>query len=85
MRKAPREVRGAETERIESDQAVHALGWEPVPVPMVVVMVDLVPPPQILFPAWEPEAQDISSAAKHMMNKLAEGIAGVNTESLMAG
>jgi len=85
MQKAPRGIRGAETERIESDQAVHALGWEPVPVPMVVVMADLVQWPQIPCPAGAPEAKDISSAAKHMMNKFADAAQPVNSDSLMAG
>ena len=70
MRKAPRVCRGAETERIESDQAVHALGREPVPVPVVEEMVVLAVRAQFPHTAPLPEAEEIGSAAKHMMNKL---------------
>ena len=68
MRKAPRVGRGAETERIESDQAVHALGWEPVPVPMV---VDVVIEATTSRSAVMPKAEESRSAAMHMMNKFA--------------
>jgi len=85
MRKAPRVVRGAETERIESDQAVHALGWEPVPVPMVVVMRVVVIQAQFPCPAPMPEAEENSLAAKPMMNKLSEAPGAVNTQIAYGG
>jgi hypothetical protein len=68
MQKAPRVSRGAETERIESDQAVHALGWEPVPVPMV---VEVVIEAEIPRSAPMPKAEESLSAAQHIVNKLA--------------
>jgi hypothetical protein len=69
MRKAPRGCRGAETERIKSDQAVHALGWEPVPVPIVVVMVDVHIRARSFPPALTPMTEETWSAVKHMINK----------------
>lgn len=71
MRKAPRVGRGAKTGRIYSDQAVHALVWEPVPVPIVQVIVDVVSRAQVPGSTLKPKAQEISLAAKPMMNKLA--------------
>ncbi len=78
MRKAPRVVRGAETEGIESDQAVHALVWEPVPVPMQVMDLEL--RPQIIRPAMMPGAEEISSAAQPMVNTVAQALDNVNTQ-----
>jgi hypothetical protein len=83
MRKAPRVCRGAETERIKSDQAVHAPDREPVPVPIIEVVVDLMLRPQIPFSAPMPKAEEISSATKHMMNNLSQAVENVNANSLM--
>jgi hypothetical protein len=76
MRKAPRVVRGAETEVIDSDQAVHTP--RRVPVPMVQVMMDLEEWPHIASPAWKPDPKAIMPDGNLIGNKLAHVAAQVN-------